>query len=114
MDQTEGKALDYAPVATTTLKDALVAANKECGEAEAADSTYQKLLSDVRATAAVFDLELQTFRCSLSHVAGRTDKDFQKLRTERASQTDKEDAPNAPDPSTVVPHTDDGPSSDKT
>ena len=54
-------------------------------EAEAADSKYQELLRDVRATSAVFDLELQTFRRTLGNVAGRSDKDFQKLRTERAS-----------------------------
>lgn len=110
----DGKPLDYATVATPALNNALVAANKECGEAEAADSKYQKLLSDVRATAAIFDLELQTFRRSLSHVAGRNDKDFQKLRTERASHPDEEDDPNAPAPSTVAKPTDTTPSSDKT
>jgi len=110
----DGKPLDYATVAIPALNESLVAANKECGEAEAADSKYQKLLSDVRATAAVFDLELQTFRRSLSHVVGRTDKDFQKLRTERASHKDEEDDPNAPAPSTVAAPTDKAPSSDKT
>ncbi|MBK9265232.1 MAG: hypothetical protein IPM54_36300 [Polyangiaceae bacterium] len=89
----EGKPLDYAAAANAALTEALAAGNKEWSEAEAADSKYQKLLSEVRATAAVFDLELQTFRRSLSHVAGRNDKDFQKLRVERASQKDEEDDP---------------------
>jgi hypothetical protein len=109
----QGKALDYAFQAKNSLNDALVPANKECSEAEAADSKYQKLLSDVRATAAVFDLELQTFRRSLGHVAGRSDKDFQKLRTERASQKDDEDDPNAPAPHTVAPPASEPTSQDK-
>lgn len=62
----QGQPLGYAQTATTALTDALAAANKEWSEAEAADSKYQKLLADVRAAGAVFDLELQTFRRSLS------------------------------------------------
>ena len=81
----QGKPLDYATVATSALTDSLAAANKEWSEAEAADSKYQELLRDVRAASAVFDLELQTFRRTLGNVAGRSDKDFQKLRAERAS-----------------------------
>jgi hypothetical protein len=83
--------LVYANDAKTALNATLVPANTEWSEAEAADAHYQKLLAAVRASAAVFDLELQTFRRSLAHVAGRNDKDFQKLRAERASQADDED-----------------------
>jgi hypothetical protein len=92
----EGQPLDYAVTARTAIADALAPANQEWAEAEAADSHYQQLLADVRATAAAFDLELQTFRRSLAHVAGRSDKDFQKLRAERAAQPDDEDDPAAP------------------
>ena len=93
-----GRLLGYADTAKTALDVSLVAANQEWSQAEAADSHYQKLLADVRATAAVFDLELQTFRRSLANVAGRNDKDFQKLRAERASHADDEDDPTAPAP----------------
>ena len=98
----QGKPLDYATVATSALTDSLAAANNEWSEAEAADSKYQELLRDVRATSAVFDLELQTFRRTLGNVAGRSDKDFQKLRTERASHKDDEDDPEAPAPPAPV------------
>jgi hypothetical protein len=96
--------LAYANDAKSALNGALVAANKEWTEAEAADSHYQKLLADTRATASVFDLELQTFRRSLAHIAGRNDKDFQKLRAEKAAQNDDEDEPidaSAPAPGTA-------------
>lgn len=92
----DGKPLAYAATAQSALSQDVLAANKEWTEAEAADSHYQKLLAEVRATAAVFDLELQTFRRSLANVAGRSDKDFQKLRAEKASQVDDEDDPNGP------------------
>lgn len=98
----DGKSLDYAPNAQNSLNASLAAANKEWSEAEAADSHYQQLLANVRSTAAVFDLELQTFRRSLSHVAGRNDKDFQKLRAERASSSDDDDDPTAPAPPAPV------------
>lgn len=66
----------------------------------------------MRATGAVFDLELQTFRRSLSNVAGRNDKDFQKLRAERASHNDEEDDPDAPaPPAPVTPAAEGNPSS---
>jgi hypothetical protein len=86
----------YASDAKSAVNSALVAANTEWTEAEAADSHYQQLLANVRASASVFDLELQTFRRSLAHVAGRNDKDFQKLRVERASQMDDEDDSSGP------------------
>lgn len=92
----EGKPLEYAVTAGGALNDALAAANKEWAEAENADSAYQQLLRDVRATGAVLDTELQAFRRSLGHVAGRNDKDYQKLRVERASHVDDEDDQNAP------------------
>ena len=101
-----GNPLTYAATAIAAIQAALAPANKEWAEAEASDSSYQQLLSAVRSTGAVFDLELQTFRRSLSHVAGRSDKDFQKLRAERASQKDDEDDPNAPAAPIVVPPAD--------
>lgn len=95
--------LAYANDAKSALNGALTAANLEWTEAEAADSHYQKLLATVRATAAVFDLELQTFRRTLAHVAGRNDKDFQKLRAEKAAHKDDEDDP--ADPASGAPST---------
>src|SRR5688572_5780615 len=71
----------------------LAAAEKEWAGAEAADSKYQKLLADVRAAASVCDLELQLFRRTLRAALGRNDKDFQKLRGEKAGQPDEDDPP---------------------
>lgn len=103
--------LGYVNDAKNALNTALVAANTEWSEAEAADSQYQKLLANVRASAAVFDLELQTFRRSLAHVAGRNDKDFQKLRAERAAQIDDEDdSAVAPPAAPIAPATGNAPS----
>ncbi|HSN99208.1 MAG TPA: hypothetical protein VLS89_13025 [Candidatus Nanopelagicales bacterium] len=56
----------------------------------------------MRSTGAVLDLELQTFRRSLSSELGRSDKDYQKLRAERASRRDEEDDANAPPPPAEV------------
>ncbi|MDI1445528.1 hypothetical protein [Polyangium sp. 6x1] len=94
----DGKPLAYKLAALDALSPSLVAANKEWSEAEAADATYQKLLKESRATAVVLDKEIQTFRRSLAHAVGRNDKDFQKLRVERASQKDDEDDAAAPSP----------------
>ncbi|MDC3962457.1 hypothetical protein [Polyangium jinanense] len=100
----DGKPLTYKVDALKELIPSLEAANKEWSEAEAADTTYQKLLKESRATAVVFDKELQTFRRSLAHAVGRNDKDFQKLRVERASQKDDDDDPAAPaTPAPVTP-----------
>jgi hypothetical protein len=104
----KGKTLDYANDAKTALITDLGFANEEWSEAETADSHYQKLMADVRATAAIFDLELQTFRRSLGHIAGRNDKDYQKLRAERASHADDEDDPNGPTPPAPVKPAGDG------
>ncbi|UQA61681.1 hypothetical protein [Polyangium aurulentum] len=98
----DGKPLAYENVALESLNVALAAANKEWSEAEAADATYQKLLKETRATGAVLDIELQAFRRSLAQVAGKGDKDFQKLRVERAAHKDDEDDPGAPPPSGPV------------
>jgi len=92
----QGKPLSYANDASAALTTSLTSANKEWSEAEEADSKYQGLLKNVRATAAVFDKEIQAFRLSLSRAVGRTDKDFQKLRVEKAGQQDDEDDPTAP------------------
>jgi hypothetical protein len=93
-----GNPLEYRDPALKALEPALAAAQKEWGEAEAADSTYQKLLSQVRTAAAAFDPELQAFRRTLAGAFGRKDKDYQKLRAERASHPDDEDDANAPKP----------------
>jgi hypothetical protein len=74
----------------------MAAASKEWSEADAADKQYQDLLARVRSTAEGFDRDLQAFRRTLMTDAGRSDKDFQKLRAERAQVPDEEDDPNAP------------------
>jgi len=102
----DGQALPYKNVATQALTKDIAAANKEWSEAEAADAHYQKLLADTRSTGAVFDTELQAFRRTLAQVVGRSDKDYQKLRAERASQKDEDDdsaAPESPPPVEPAP-----------
>lgn len=98
----DGNPLPYRDAAIQALTPLLAAADTEWSEAEAADSTYQQMLATVRATGAVIDLELQTFRRTLVSELGRKDKDFQKLRVERASQQDEDDGPDAPAPPSEV------------
>ena len=93
-----GNALPYKDVAHAELDEKLAAARKELAEAEAADAEYQQALAATRATSAVFDTELQAFRRSLEAVLGRKDKDYQKLRSQRAAQRDEDDDANAPLP----------------
>ena len=97
-----GASLAYKAAAIADLEPVLQAAQKEWQEAEAADSQYQKLLAAVRAAGNAFDTELQLFRRTLSSIAGRQDKDFQKLRSERAAAADEDDDPAAPPASPVV------------
>ena len=94
----QGNGLPYARTAADELNSALALANREWAEAEAADSTHQKLLERVRATAAVFDTDLQAFRRTLGHVVGRNDKDYQRLRAERVLHTDQEEEGDMPPP----------------
>ncbi len=67
------------------------AAVKEWHEAEAKDAGYQQLLKTSREAAALFDAELQLFRVSLAAMVGTHDKDYQKLRAEKAATKDEED-----------------------
>jgi hypothetical protein len=97
-----GVPLSYKDKALNALTPAIAKAAKEWAEAEQADSVYQKLLEQVRSWGEIFDAELQAFRRSLAAVAGRSDKDYQKLRAERASQEDSDDDPGAP-PAPIVP-----------
>jgi hypothetical protein len=99
----DGKPLPYAEAFSNAITPVLTVAQKEWGEAEAADSTYQQLLKDVRAHGAAFDTELVAFRRSLGHVVGRSDKDYQKLRAARAAHADDEDDTDAPPASMPVP-----------
>jgi hypothetical protein len=98
----DGKALSYEDAASGVLEPAIQAAIKEWSEAEMSDAEYQSLLAMVRSTAEAFDKELQAFRLTLGSVVGRTNKDFQKLRAERASQADDEDESGGPKPPAVV------------
>ena len=98
----DAQPLPYRDAALAALTPGIVAANKEWSEAESADAAYQKLLKDSRAAGAVFDAEIQTFRRVLAAALGRQDKDFQKLRVERAAQKDEEGDGSAPPPPAPV------------
>ena len=80
------------------LDASLQAAHKEWSEAEASDKAYQDVSGRMRVAAGEFDAELQAFRKTLAAVAGRSDRDFQKLRAEKAHTPDEEDDPTAPNP----------------
>jgi hypothetical protein len=92
----QGNALPYQKAALDALSVALQAAAKEWAEAEAADSQHQQLLASVRELAASLQQELVALRRSLMAVAGRTDRDYLKLRVEHAGTPDEDDDPNAP------------------
>jgi hypothetical protein len=93
-----GAPLAYKDAALAEIELALAAAQTKWAEAEAADAQDQKLLRGVRTSAVTFDTELKAFRRSLQVTFGRSDKDFQKLRAERAARPDEEDDAGAPAP----------------
>jgi hypothetical protein len=97
-----GSSLNFFEPSQTAIEQSLQAAIKEWHEAEVADSSYQQLLAKVREAGATFDSELQLFRRTFGSIVGRSDKDFQKLRAERAATADEEDEPSAPPPAPVV------------
>lgn len=98
----DGSALAYKEDCLSQLDSALAAALKEWGEADAADKAYQDVLARVRATGDELDRELQGFRRTLLNEVGRRDKDYQKLRAERAHVADADDDPNGPPASSPV------------
>ncbi len=71
---------------------------KEWADAEASDSKYQQTFATVRAMADPLQQDLVALRRTLGARVGRSDKDFQKLRVERAGWPDEEDDLNAPQP----------------
>ncbi|MCC6521363.1 MAG: hypothetical protein IT373_01755 [Polyangiaceae bacterium] len=91
-----GDPVAYRDSALAHVEPAVQRAQKEWQEAEAADRTYQSMAATTRDTAAAFQEELILFRRTLMSVAGRSDKDYQKLRAGKATATDDEDDPNAP------------------
>jgi hypothetical protein len=93
-----GDAMPFAADLVADLEPALAAAEKEWGEAVAADVTYQALLEAQRDALAVFDSDLQRYRRTLAGVLGRSHKDYQKLRAERAHLPDEDDGPTEPVP----------------
>jgi hypothetical protein len=99
----DGTPLPYQAACCTAIDTVLKAATKETAEAETADRQYQALLAKVRDTGRTFDVELQAMRRIMSVVAGRNDKDFQKLRAQRAQLPDEEDDPAAPPAPSGVP-----------
>jgi hypothetical protein len=93
-----GNPLAYQKAALDALGPAVQAAIKEWGEAEAADAQYQQMLAAVRTMADPLQQDLVALRRSLMATSGRNDKDYQKLRAERASYPDEDDDPSAPTP----------------
>jgi hypothetical protein len=94
----QGNPLSYREPLALDVRAKLEAGIKERGEAEAADRVYQQTLADARSSATAFETTLQAFRKSLGLAVGRHDKDYQKLRIQRASQRDEDDDPGAPVP----------------
>jgi hypothetical protein len=86
-----GDPLPYLTELQTSFGADLEKARTEWKEAEASDSSYQLLLATVRATGDAFNSELTRFRRTLAAVAGRQDKDYQKLRAERVTHPDEDD-----------------------
>ena len=104
-----GNPLLYRDALVLDMRTKLEAGVKEHGEAEAADQLFQQTLADARNSAEAFEAVLQAFRKSLGMAFGRQDKDYQKLRTQRAAQRDEDDDPNAPVPELPdAPDEDDG------
>lgn len=99
------KPLPYATDLLAKLGLAYAAATKEWREAEEADSHYQQALAKTRALAGQLQQELVAFRETLASVVGRSDMDYQKLRTQRAATADPEDDPDAPTPIEPGPDT---------
>lgn len=60
------------------------------------------LLRETRMAATDFDQDLQAFRSTIATLTSRQDKDYQKLRAQRAQLVDEDDDPNAPAPPPVV------------
>lgn len=75
----------------TEVQPKLAAAETEWREAEAADGGYQRLLRQSREAAGAFDAELQLYRVTLAAALGTRDKDFQRLRADRAGDKDEDD-----------------------
>lgn len=97
-----GKPLAYQKAALDQLTPVLQAAMKEWAEAEAADKQYQATLAAVRDSADPLQQDLVALRRTLGVTVGRKDKDYQKLRAERAGYPDEDDDANAPAPPTPV------------
>jgi hypothetical protein len=98
-----GKALSFKDGLLGQLDPAIATATKEVQEAEAADATFQSLQKAVRDTAEAFNTDLKAFRRSLGNVVGRSDKDYQKLRADKAAVADEDDDPAAPPVPAPVP-----------
>lgn len=90
------KSLAYAEELQAELEPALELALKEWREAEEADSEYQQALARTRQLANDFEHELVAYRATLSTTFGRSDADYQKLRTAKASASDPDDDETAP------------------
>jgi len=94
----KGNPLPYQKVALDALGPVLEEATKEWTEADAADSEYQHLMASVRDMGEDLQKDLVALRRCLLVTVGRSDRDYQKLRSERAGLPDEDDDPAAPTP----------------
>ncbi len=92
----KGEQLSYRQQALAVLDPLVKAAVKEWGEAEAADKEYQSVMASLRTQADELQRSLVSLRHTLLIEVGRKDKDYQKLRAERAGYPDEDDDPAAP------------------
>jgi hypothetical protein len=92
----KGEPLPYRQQALEVLEPLVKAAAKEWAEAEAADKEYQSLMTSLRIQADELQRNLAPLRRTLLAELGRSDKDYQKLRAERAGYPDDDDDPAAP------------------
>jgi hypothetical protein len=92
----KGEPLSYRQQALEVMDPLVKAAVKEWGEAEAADKEYQSVMAGLRTQADELQRSLVSLRHTLLIEVGRKDKDYQKLRAERAGYPDEDDDPAAP------------------
>jgi len=92
----KGEPLPYRQQALDVLGPMVALASKEWEEAESVDKEYQTKMAELRTLADQFRHNLVALRRTLLAEAGHTDRDYQKLRAERAGIPDEDDDPNAP------------------
>ncbi|HEY3356510.1 MAG TPA: hypothetical protein VGQ83_24880 [Polyangia bacterium] len=93
-----GAALPYRDQCVAGLTARIAQAEQEAQTREAADAPLRGLLAALRSTSEALETELQGVRRTLAARLGRQDRDFTKLRPQRAHLVDDDDDPAAPPP----------------